>query len=65
LSGEEFEFSDGFTDLHTKVYRDVLAGGGFGLRDARPSIDLAHKIRTAVPAGLKGEYHPLAGRDHD
>lgn len=64
LNGEEFEFSDGFTDLHTKVYRDVLAGGGFGIRDARPSIDLAHQIRTAAPAGLKGEYHPLAGGRH-
>lgn len=61
LNGEEFEFSDGFTDLHTKVYRDVLAGGGFGIQDARPSIELAHKIRTAAPAGLKGEYHPKAG----
>jgi len=62
LNGEEFEFSDGFTDLHTKVYQDVLAGGGFGIRDARPSIELAHKIRTAAPTGLKGEYHPKAGK---
>jgi UDP-N-acetyl-2-amino-2-deoxyglucuronate dehydrogenase len=60
LNGEKFEFSDGFTDLHTEVYRAVLAGKGFGINDARPSIELAHEIRSALPVGLKGEYHPLA-----
>lgn len=47
LDGEELEFSTGFGDLHTRVYEDVLAGGGFGIEDARPSIDLAYRIRTA------------------
>jgi UDP-N-acetyl-2-amino-2-deoxyglucuronate dehydrogenase len=60
LNNEKFEFSDGFTDLHTEVYRHVLAGKGFGIADARPSIDLAHAIRSAGPTGLKGDYHPLA-----
>jgi UDP-N-acetyl-2-amino-2-deoxyglucuronate dehydrogenase len=60
LNDEIFEFSDGFADLHTEVYRQVLAGKGFGISDARPSIELAHEIRSAVPVGLKGEYHPLA-----
>lgn len=45
IDGEEVEFSEGFTDLHTKVYQDILAGGGFGIEDARPSIELAHAIR--------------------
>ncbi len=45
IDGEEFEFSKGFTDLHTKVYRDILSGGGFGIDDARPSIELVHKLR--------------------
>jgi UDP-N-acetyl-2-amino-2-deoxyglucuronate dehydrogenase len=60
LNNEKFEFSDGFADLHTEVYRQVLAGKGFGIEDAKPSITLVHEIRSAKPVGLKGEYHPLA-----
>ena len=60
LNEEMFEFSDGFADLHTEVYRQVLADKGFGIDAARPSIELAHQIRSAVPIGLKGEYHSLA-----
>lgn len=46
MEGEEIEFSDGFTDLHTRSYEQILQGQGFGLEDARPSIDLAHRIRN-------------------
>jgi len=45
LDGEEFEFSDGFNDLHTAVYKDVLDGGGYGLDAARPAIELVHQLR--------------------
>jgi UDP-N-acetyl-2-amino-2-deoxyglucuronate dehydrogenase len=45
MNGKEIEFSDGFTELHTKSYSEILAGRGFGLEDARPSIELAHQIR--------------------
>lgn len=47
MEGEEIEFSDGFTDLHTRSYQEILKGNGFSLADARPSIELAHKIRNA------------------
>jgi UDP-N-acetyl-2-amino-2-deoxyglucuronate dehydrogenase len=47
VDGEQIEFSDGFTDLHTRVYEGVLAGRGFGIDDARPSIELTHQIRHA------------------
>lgn len=47
IDGEEIEFSNGFKDLHTIVYEDILNGKGYGLEDARPSIDLVHKIRTS------------------
>ncbi len=47
VDGREVEFSGGFTDLHTEVYRNILEGRGFGIRDAMPSIDLVHKIRKA------------------
>ncbi|MCX6247048.1 MAG: Gfo/Idh/MocA family oxidoreductase [Bacteroidetes bacterium] len=56
---EEIEFSDGFTDLHTESYRQLLAGNGFGMKDARSSVDLVHRIRNSAPVGIKGDYHPL------
>lgn len=60
LGGEEVEFSDGFTELHTESYRHILETGGFGLDDAEPSIQLVHSIRQAAPVGRSGDYHPLA-----
>lgn len=45
MEGEEIEFSDGFTDLHTRSYSEILAGKGFGLTDAAASIALVHDIR--------------------
>lgn len=59
IENEELEFSDGFTDLHTASYADILTGGGFGLEDARPGIEAAHDIRHASPRTLRGEYHPI------
>lgn len=46
VDGKEVEFSEGFTDLHTRVYQETMAGRGFGIDDARPSIELVHRIRT-------------------
>src|SRR5262249_16401814 len=45
VDGDEVEFSEGFTDLHTRSYEEILAGRGFGIADARPSIELAHRVR--------------------
>jgi UDP-N-acetyl-2-amino-2-deoxyglucuronate dehydrogenase len=45
IEGKEIEFSDGFTDLHTQSYREILAGRGFGLKEAKASIELAHGFR--------------------
>lgn len=58
----EFEFSEGFTDLHTKTYEAVLAGQGFGLLEARNAIETVFAIRNAQPVGLKGEYHPFCNK---
>lgn len=58
IEGEEFEFSEGFTDLHTVSYQHLLSGKGFGLNDARQSIITAHAIRNQAPVGLTGDYHP-------
>lgn len=59
VDGEEIEFSGGFADLHTESYRQILAGGGFGLEDVMTSIEIVSDIRNAEPVGLKGDYHPL------
>lgn len=48
VDGREIEFSEGFADLHTRVYEETLAGRGFRIQDARPSIELTHAIRTAA-----------------
>ncbi|MCT4665862.1 MAG: Gfo/Idh/MocA family oxidoreductase [Flavobacteriales bacterium] len=59
IDGEELEFSGGFTDLHTMVYKDILDGKGYGLDAARTAIQIVHDIRNTTPIGLKGEYHEL------
>ena len=56
----EIEFSSGFTDLHTESYKQIIAGNGFGIDDARTSIEIVHDIRSQNPTGLIGQYHPLA-----
>ena len=60
MEGEEIEFSDGFTELHTDSYRKIMAGEGFGLEDAKTAVEIVHGIRHATLVGLKGDYHPLA-----
>ena len=62
IEGEELEFSEGFTGLHTEVYKGIIDGKGFGLEDSRKAIEIVHEIRNSNPIGLKGEYHPLASK---
>ena len=59
IDGEEIEFSEGFTELHTLTYKEILAGRGFGLKEARQSVETAYTIRNSSPVGLKGDYHPI------
>lgn len=59
VDGQEIEFSRGFAGLHTASYERILAGEGFGLDDARPSIETVFEIRNAREAPLQGEYHPF------
>jgi UDP-N-acetyl-2-amino-2-deoxyglucuronate dehydrogenase len=58
VDGHEIEFSEGFTDLHTRVYEETLAGHGFRITDARPSIELTHRIRTTPISPLDDLAHP-------
>jgi len=60
VDGDSVEFSEGFTDLHTLSYRDILDGHGFGLEAAAPAVQIVHEIREKMPVGLTGAYHPMA-----
>jgi len=62
LEGEEIEFSEGFSDLHTISYNDILDGKGFGLEEARSSIETVYTIRNSTPIGCTGDYHPFCKR---
>jgi UDP-N-acetyl-2-amino-2-deoxyglucuronate dehydrogenase len=59
IGGNEIEFSDGFTNLHTSTYSEILEKRGFGIQEVKPSILLTDSIRNSSPIGLKGNYHPM------
>lgn len=58
IDDKEIEFSGGFTDLHTVSYQHIIDGKGYGIAEARNSIEIAHKIRNQVP-NMNGEHHSL------
>lgn len=58
IDDEELEFSSGFTDLHTEVYKSILSNKGYGILDAYPSIELVQKIRNSN-INKKGTPHYL------
>ena len=60
LDGAEVEFSEGFTDLHNLVYKDILTGNGFGIDDVRSSIRLVSELRTTHPQRVNRSHsHPI------
>ena len=59
LDGIEHDFTDGFVDLHKACYSEILLGRGFGIADARPSIELASEIRESPISSLTDDAHPL------
>ncbi|MDM3888185.1 UDP-N-acetyl-2-amino-2-deoxy-D-glucuronate oxidase [Pseudomonas sp. BCRC 81390] len=60
VNGEEMEFSEGFTDLHTTSYAEILAGRGYGIEDARHSVETVNVIRSApVVQARDNEAHPF------
>jgi UDP-N-acetyl-2-amino-2-deoxyglucuronate dehydrogenase len=60
IDGNEVEFSDGFADLHTESYREILAGRGFGVEEVRPSVEIVSALRKIPVEWTKGERHPMA-----
>ena len=59
IDDEELEFSGGFTDLHTLSYKSILEGNGYGIEDARPSIEIAHTIRNQELSPMNSNSHPF------
>jgi len=59
VGGKEIEFTEGFSDLHTRVYEQTLQDRGFGIEDARPAIELVHRIRTSALASVNGTAHSI------
>ena len=60
VDGEEIEFSQGFTELHTISYDAILKGEGYRIGDTREAIQIVHDIRNSKPKGLIGDFHPLS-----
>jgi UDP-N-acetyl-2-amino-2-deoxyglucuronate dehydrogenase len=60
IDGEAFDFTKGFTELHTLSYQKILDGQGFHISESRHAINTVYQIRNAQPVGLVGDYHPLA-----
>lgn len=60
IDGEPFEFTEGFADLHTRSYEEILKGNGFGLEENRAVIEIVHGIRQAAADPSQGDVHPLA-----
>lgn len=64
INNEELEFSDGFTDLHTLTYSEILSGNGYRLADTKTAVEIVHDIRTMKPLGIKGDYHEFLNRSY-
>jgi len=62
VDGKAIEFSGGFTDLHTLSYQDIIDGGGFGLEDARNSIEIVSEIRNQAIVVNKSDLHPFVSK---
>ena len=62
IDGDEIEFSDGFTDLHTRSYELILEGKGFGLESSRCAVQTVADIRSRRPLMSKTDSHPLVGK---
>jgi UDP-N-acetyl-2-amino-2-deoxyglucuronate dehydrogenase len=59
MDGKEIEFSEGFTDLHTKSYEQILLGRGFTTKDVLTSVKIVSDIRSAKEIGQQGDFHKM------
>jgi UDP-N-acetyl-2-amino-2-deoxyglucuronate dehydrogenase len=59
VDGESVDFSDGFAGLHTRVYEEILAGRGLGIEDARPSVELTHRLKRLPLSSAAADAHEM------
>ncbi len=62
IEGEELEFSEGFTELHTESYKNILAGKGYGLEENRTAIETVEKLRVEPILERPTHSHPLLAK---
>jgi UDP-N-acetyl-2-amino-2-deoxyglucuronate dehydrogenase len=62
INGEQLEFSEGFTNLHTTSYQEILSGRGYGLDAARHSVETVNIIRNAALSPSNNDSHPFLKR---
>jgi UDP-N-acetyl-2-amino-2-deoxyglucuronate dehydrogenase len=62
IDGAEVEFSEGFADLHTRSYQEIVAGRGFGLDLVRPAVEIVSAFGTLPLERRAGERHPFVER---
>lgn len=63
IDGEEIDFTNGVGDLHKRVYQDILSGGGYGVEDARPAVELVYKLNNLEISTRTDHMHPLLRRN--
>lgn len=59
IDGRDYEFSQGFEDLHVSSYEHILHGKGFSSEEVRPAIQLVHDIRNSKITNLPKRNHKL------
>ncbi len=62
VDNQELEFSEGFADLHTRSYEEILSGRGYRLDASREAIETVASIRSALARPRAGEAHPFVQR---
>ncbi|MCX7829635.1 MAG: Gfo/Idh/MocA family oxidoreductase [Acidobacteria bacterium] len=55
MNEREIEFSEGFANLHTEIYKSVLQDRGNGIEEARKSIELVYRIRKSQLTNIDKE----------
>jgi len=59
IDEQNLEFSGGFTDLHTEIYRSAIDGNGFGIEENRSAIEIVSSLRNMSPIGIQKNSHPM------
>jgi len=59
IDNKELEFSQGFKNLHTEVYREIFLNGGNRISESRPSIELVYKLKNEK-ISTSNDKHPFS-----